>query len=126
MKGSRKRPRATAARKVEPSREPPPASGHEPRAAVPAVEAPTSPYTLLQGLSPRWREIIRPVLETPRAFVLLPVRAVAQQLGSDPATTLRIVRRLGFARYRDFQHYLHELSIAHATSLNARPWFVSS
>jgi DNA-binding MurR/RpiR family transcriptional regulator len=69
-------------------------------------------------LSPRWREIIRPVLETPRAFVLLPVRALAQRLGSDPATTLRIVRRLGFERYRDFQHYLHELSIAHATSLD--------
>ena len=93
-------------------------SEREPSGAGTHESPPPSPYGLLQGLSPRWREIIRPVLETPRAFVLLPVRALAQQLGSDPATTLRIVRRLGFERYRDFQRYLHELSIAHATSLD--------
>ncbi|HVS13440.1 MAG TPA: MurR/RpiR family transcriptional regulator [Thermoanaerobaculia bacterium] len=78
----------------------------------------SAPYALLQRLSPRWGEIIRPVFEQPRRFVLLTVRALAEELGSDPATTLRIVKRLGFGRYRDFQHYLHELSIANATSLD--------
>lgn len=46
------------------------------------------------------------------------VRQLAAELGSDPATTLRIVKAMGFRSYREFQHYLHELSIAHATSLD--------
>src|SRR6185437_4959994 len=69
-------------------------------------------------LSPRRQEILRPVLENPREFVLLSVRATAQRLGTDPATTVRIVQQLGFANYRAFQNHLHDLSIANATSLD--------
>ncbi len=50
--------------------------------------------------------------------MLLSVRALAQRLGTDPATMIRIVRGMQFASYREFQHYVHELSIAHATSLD--------
>jgi DNA-binding MurR/RpiR family transcriptional regulator len=69
-------------------------------------------------LSPKRQLIIRPALEHPREFVLLSVRALAQHLKTDPATTVRIVRGMQFGSYREFQHYLHELSIAHATSLD--------
>src|SRR3981189_3744707 len=64
------------------------------------------------------QEIIRPILEHPREYVLLSVRAMAKRLQTDPATIVRIVRGLGFASYRDFQHHLHELSLAFATSLD--------
>ena len=77
-----------------------------------------SPYDLLQGLSARRREIIAPVFERPRDYVLLTVRALARELGSDPATTLRIVQGMGFDGYRDFQRYLHELSLALTTPLD--------
>lgn len=86
--------------------------------AAPAPPAMAAPHELLLQLVPRWRETIKVVFARPRSFVLLPIRALASELGSDPATVLRIVRRLGFSRYREFQHYLHELSIAHATSLD--------
>jgi DNA-binding MurR/RpiR family transcriptional regulator len=69
-------------------------------------------------LSPKRQEIIRPVFERPRGFVLLSVRALAQRLKTDPATMVRIVRGMQFASYREFQHYLHELSIAYATSMD--------
>ena len=69
-------------------------------------------------LSPKRQEIIRPALERPRDFVLLSVRAMAHLLKTDPATMVRIVRGMQFESYREFQHYLHELSIAHATSLD--------
>ena len=68
-------------------------------------------------LSKKRRELIRPVQEHPRDYVLLPIRDVAGKLGTDPATILRIVRGLGFSGYRKFKAYLHELSIASATSL---------
>jgi DNA-binding MurR/RpiR family transcriptional regulator len=45
----------------------------------------------LKHLSPKRQEIIRPVLENPRLYVLLSVRALAHPLGTDPATTVRIV-----------------------------------
>src|SRR6185312_1752286 len=63
------------------------------------------------------QELIRPVQENPREYVLLSVRALAQKLGTDPATVTRIVQGLGFESYRDFKSYLHELAIATATSL---------
>ena len=44
------------------------------------------------------------------------VRSMAERLGTDPATVVRIVRGLGFPGFREFQHYLHELSLAFATS----------
>ena len=46
------------------------------------------------------------------------VRALAKRLRTDPATMVRIVRGMKFDSYREFQHYMHELSIAHATSLD--------
>ena len=70
------------------------------------------------ALSPRRREIIRPVLENPRNFVLLSVRDMATRLGSDPATIVRTARSMHFASYKEFQQYLHALSIANATSLD--------
>ena len=72
----------------------------------------------LRHLSPKRQEIIRPVLENPRAYVLLSVRALADRLGTDPATTVRIVQGLGFAAYKDFQRHLHDVSVAYATSLD--------
>lgn len=71
----------------------------------------------MDRLSVKRQEIVRPVLEHPREFVLLSVRAMAKKLHTDPATIVRIVRGLGFASYRDFQRHLHDLSIAFATSL---------
>jgi DNA-binding MurR/RpiR family transcriptional regulator len=71
----------------------------------------------LARLSPRRREIVRPALEDPRQFVLLSVRDLAKKLGTDPATTVRIARAMAFESYKEFQMYLHELSVARATSL---------
>jgi DNA-binding MurR/RpiR family transcriptional regulator len=72
----------------------------------------------IDHLSIKRQEIIRPILEHPREYVLLSVRAMAARLQTDPATIVRIVRGLGFGSYRDFQRHLHELSLAYATSLD--------
>src|SRR5882762_5504577 len=72
----------------------------------------------IDRLSIKRQEIIRPILEHPREFVLLSVRAMATRLQTDPATIVRIVRGLGFGSYREFQRHLHELSLAYATSLD--------
>ncbi len=72
----------------------------------------------IDQLSIKRQEIIRPILEHPREFVLLSVRAMATRLQTDPATIVRIVRGLGFGSYREFQRHLHELSLAYATSLD--------
>lgn len=72
----------------------------------------------IELLSSKRQEIIRPILEHPREYVLLSVRAMAKRLRTDPATVVRIVRGLGFVSYRDFQRHLHDLSIAFATSLD--------
>lgn len=61
---------------------------------------------------------MRQVLENPREFVLPSVRSAAARLNIDPATLVRMVQRLGFDGYRAFQNYLHDLSIANATSLD--------
>src|SRR6476646_2703413 len=81
------------------------------------VRAPNLPERIEQ-LSVKRQEIIRPILEHPKEYVLLSVRSMAQRLKTDPATIVRIVQGLGFASYRDFQHHLHELSLAFATSLD--------
>ena len=73
----------------------------------------------MERLSRKRRETIRPVLENPQDFVLLSARAFGQRLGIDAATVVRIAQRIGFATYRDFQRYLHGISIAKATSLDA-------
>ena len=72
----------------------------------------------ISQLSIKRQEIIRPILEQPREYVLLSVRAMAKRLRTDPATAVRIVRGLGFGSYREFQRHLHELSLAFATSLD--------
>jgi DNA-binding MurR/RpiR family transcriptional regulator len=72
----------------------------------------------IEQLSIKRQEIVRPILEHPREFVLLSVRALATRLKTDPATIVRIVHGLGFESYRHFQHHLHELSLAFATSLD--------
>ncbi len=83
----------------------------------PQVSAP-SLAERIELLSAKRQEIIRPILEHPRDYVLLSVRSMAKRLKTDPATVVRIVRGLGFASYRDFQRHLHDLSIAFATSLD--------
>ena len=88
------------------------------RRANARLAPPMSVSARLNLLSPKRQETIRPALEQPREFVLLSVRALATRLDTDPATTVRIVRGMGFGSYREFQHYLHELSIAHSTSLD--------
>src|SRR5690348_17530981 len=72
----------------------------------------------IDQLSIKRQEIIRPILEHPREYVLLSVRAMAARLQTDPATIVRIVRGLGFDSYREFQRHLHEVSLAFATSLD--------
>jgi DNA-binding MurR/RpiR family transcriptional regulator len=59
-----------------------------------------SPSARISLLSPKRREIIGPAFEQPREFVLLSVRALAQRLGTDPATMTRIVRGMQFGSYR--------------------------
>src|SRR6266403_742458 len=72
----------------------------------------------IDQLSIKRQDIIRPILEHPREYVLFSVRAMAARLQTDPATIVRIVRGLGFGSYREFQCHLHELSLAFATSLD--------
>lgn len=77
----------------------------------------------IEQLSIKRQEIVRPILEHPRDYVLLSVRALATRLNTDPATIVRIVHGLGFENYRQFQHHLHELSLAFATSLDTMRTF---
>src|SRR5713226_2832978 len=89
---------------------------HQNRAAPQRMALPDLSKTF-PTLSPKRQELLRPVLENPRAFVLLSARQLAHRLKVDPATAVRVTMRLGFANYREFQHYLHELSVSQATSL---------
>lgn len=79
----------------------------------------SGPTLRLGDLSEKRQQIIRPVLESPREFVLLNVRDMARRLSTGPATIVRIVQGLGFASYKDFKHYLHELSVTSATILDS-------
>ena len=72
----------------------------------------------MSQLTPRRQELIRAVFERPQQYVLLSVRDLATRLGTDPATVVRIVQRLGFESYRAFQLHLHQLSMARATPLH--------
>lgn len=74
---------------------------------------------LLARLSPRRQAVIRQVFENPREFVLLSTRKLAAKIGSDPMTTLRTIRDMGFRNYPDFQQYLHDLSIIRSTPLDS-------
>lgn len=73
----------------------------------------------LDQLSDRHQDIIRPVFESPREFVLLNVRDMARRLGTAPTTVVRVVKALGFGSYKEFQHYLHDLSVTSATILDS-------
>lgn len=73
---------------------------------------------LLAKLSPRHQEMIRPVLEQPREFVLESLRGLSRRLQLDPSTMVRVVRGMGFGGYAEFRQYLHELSIVSATPLD--------
>ena len=81
------------------------------------VPAPNLPERI-EKLSVKRQEIIRPILEHPQEYVLLSVRSMAERLKTDPATIVRIVRGLGFAGYREFQHHLHEISLAFASPVD--------
>jgi DNA-binding MurR/RpiR family transcriptional regulator len=70
-------------------------------------------------LNRKRQEVFRPVLENPHAFVLLNVRELARKLKVDPSTVVRVVSKLGFVNYREFQRYLHELSVSKTTSLDS-------
>jgi RpiR family transcriptional regulator, carbohydrate utilization regulator len=73
----------------------------------------------IRGLAQQKQELIRPVVENPDDFLFLSIRALAQKLGTDTATTLRVVRTMGFSGYPEFRRYLHEVTIANATSLQS-------
>ena len=78
-----------------------------------------APPLSLDQLSSKRQDIIRPVLECPREFVLLNVRDMARRLATGPTTIVRIVQALGFESYKDFQHYLHDLSVTSSTILDS-------
>ena len=80
--------------------------------------APKVPAELMRGLSPKRRELIRPVLDHPRDYVLLSVRKLADALGADAMAVLRAIRGMGFTGYAEFRRYLHELALVHATQLD--------
>ncbi len=84
-----------------------------------AARVPADLEASIRNLSRGRQELIRPVLEDPGEYVLLTTRGLAQKLGVDSATASRVVLRMGFASYRDFQRYLHELSVSQATSLDS-------
>ncbi len=73
----------------------------------------------IEGLSPKRQELIRPVLEDPRSFLFVSIRGMAEKLRTDTATMLRVIRGMGFSGYPEFRRYLHELTIAYATSLDS-------
>jgi RpiR family carbohydrate utilization transcriptional regulator len=73
----------------------------------------------MNQLSEKRQQIIRPVLENPRDFVLLNVRDMASRLAIAPATVVRIVQGLGFESYKSFRHYLHDLSVTSTTILDS-------
>jgi DNA-binding MurR/RpiR family transcriptional regulator len=89
------------------------------KSIVKKVQEPVQIPDLMRALTPRRREMIRPVLDQPRSFVLLSLRAMSRKLKADPATLLRSVQAMGFKRYHDFQEYLHNRSIAFSTALDA-------
>ncbi|HEY3988166.1 MAG TPA: MurR/RpiR family transcriptional regulator [Acidobacteriaceae bacterium] len=89
---------------------------------MPSNDLPTVPQqktigALLERIHEARREMIRPVFEHPRDYVLLNVRELGQKLQVDAATVSRTVAAMGFNSYRDFQRYLHQLSVAHSTAL---------
>lgn len=72
--------------------------------------------TLLSRVYRRRREVMRPVLEHPRDYVLLSIRELADKLNVDAATVSRTVLAMGFSSYREFQKYLHQRSSIDSTA----------
>lgn len=71
--------------------------------------------TMLNRVYRTRQEMMRPVLEHPREYVLLSVRALAEKLKVDPATISRTVVAMGFANFPEFRRYLHQRSVTHST-----------
>jgi len=76
------------------------------------------PSELLRALSPKRRELIRPVLDHPQDYVLLSVRKLAETVSADAMAVLRAIRGMGFDGYAQFRQYLHELALVQATQLD--------
>jgi DNA-binding MurR/RpiR family transcriptional regulator len=79
---------------------------------------PKLPSELIRGLSPKRRELVGPILDRPRDYVLLSARKMAKVVGSDAMAVLRAVRGMGFGGYEEFRRYLHELALVQATQLD--------
>lgn len=84
-----------------------------------AAAAPKLPSELMRGLTPKRRELIRPILDRPRDYVLLSVRRLADAVGADAMAVLRAIRGMGFDGYGEFRRYLHELALVQATQLDS-------
>ena len=83
------------------------------------LKAGLKPITaLLKPLRRSRRELMQRILEHPREHVLLSVRTLAKEVKAEPSTLLRTVQAMGFDTYKDFQRYLHELSVIVATPLD--------
>ncbi|MGI8744807.1 MAG: MurR/RpiR family transcriptional regulator [Bryobacteraceae bacterium] len=70
-------------------------------------------------MSSRRQEVIGPALENPPDYVLLSIRSVAERLGTDPATVVRLVHAMGFSDSKAFKTQLHELALAQGTALDS-------
>ena len=73
---------------------------------------------LLKRLRRKRRALMQRVLENPRQHVLSSIRTLAREMRAQPSTLLRAVQAMGFDTYKDFQRYLHELSVIVATPLD--------
>jgi RpiR family carbohydrate utilization transcriptional regulator len=79
---------------------------------------PNSLNAMLSRIHRSRQDMIRPVLEQPREYVLLSIHELAARRQVDAATVSRTILAMGFPSYRDFRRYLHQLSIAHTTALD--------
>lgn len=79
---------------------------------------PTSLNAMLSRIHRSRQDMIRPVLEQPRDYVLLSIHELAARRQVDAATVSRTILAMGFPGYREFRRYLHQLSIAHTTALD--------
>lgn len=76
------------------------------------------PSELLRRLTPKRRELVRPIFDRPRDYVLLSIRKLAATLDADAMAILRTIRSMGFDGYGEFRLYLHELALVQATQLD--------
>ena len=76
------------------------------------------PSELLRRLTPKRRELVRPIFDRPLDYVLLSIRKLAATLDADAMAILRTIRSMGFDGYGEFRLYLHELALVQATQLD--------